>query len=128
MVRLALDGTGGPVAVDGERRRPNLMVGGLIAMKALHGGTDLVETDPSTVSGLEYGLRGEHLVERVERAGVDDLGVAPNEHSEGVGRFAHRSSVAGAGPGRKRHRHGDGCRSAVPYTTRLGRPLVIWPH
>ena len=29
MVRLALDGTGGPVAVDGERRRPNLMVGGL---------------------------------------------------------------------------------------------------
>ena len=45
MVRLALDGTGGPVAVDGERRRPNLMVGGLVAMKALHSGTDHVETD-----------------------------------------------------------------------------------
>ena len=78
MVCLALDGTGGPFAVDSERRRTNPVIGGLVAMEALHRGADLVETDPSPVSGLKFGLRGEHLVERVERSGVDDLGVAPN--------------------------------------------------
>ena len=128
MVRLTLDGTGGPFAVDGERRRTNPVIGGLVAMETLHRGADLVETDPSPVSGLEFGLRGEDFVERVERASVDDLGVAPHEHLEGVGRFAHRPSVAGVGPGRKRHRHGGDCQSAALYTTCLGRPLVIWPH
>ena len=94
-------------------------------MKALHSGTDLVETDPSPVSGLEHGLRGEHLVERVEHGCRRSRRSA--ERASGGCRWVRPSFERGRCGSRAATPPWRWLPSAVPYTTCLGGPWSSGP-